>query len=205
METKWSEQYLINQYFILSSWRHIDTYLWKLFLFWRFYIPSNKKLPPPIYSPIPFMVFMYILAFFECLARWVKVWADDILKYFFLFFQVNRIWHFMQIVSSGAHWTVSCTQYLAESQKNTDNLYLRRLERSVDFCSFYKEINLCYLLFAFLCTKQFWQFSSLKVCQFPLNLLSELNKFSYFPHKIRLYVSIKLSHLEDITLYCMKK
>ena len=27
--------------------------------------------------------------------------ADDILKYFFLFFLENRIWHFMQIVSQG--------------------------------------------------------------------------------------------------------
>ena len=31
----------------------------------------------------------------------VKLSSDDILKYFFLFFPENRIWHFMQIVSNG--------------------------------------------------------------------------------------------------------
>ena len=39
--------------------------------------------------------------FNECLALWVKFSADDILKSFFLFFQGNRIWHFMQIVYIG--------------------------------------------------------------------------------------------------------
>ena len=35
------------------------------------------------------------------LALRVKFSADDILKYFFLFFPENRIWHFMQIDSIG--------------------------------------------------------------------------------------------------------
>ena len=35
------------------------------------------------------------------LAIWVKFSADDILKYFFLIFPGNRIWHFMQVVSTG--------------------------------------------------------------------------------------------------------
>ena len=35
------------------------------------------------------------------LALWVKFSADDILKYFFLFFPENMFRHFLQIVSSG--------------------------------------------------------------------------------------------------------
>ena len=31
----------------------------------------------------------------------IKITAEDILEYFFLFFPENRILHFMQIVSSG--------------------------------------------------------------------------------------------------------
>ena len=35
------------------------------------------------------------------LALWVKISAEDILKYFYLFFSENRIWRFMQIVFLG--------------------------------------------------------------------------------------------------------
>ena len=37
----------------------------------------------------------------KCLALWVKFSADDNIEICFLFFSENRIWHFMQIVSSG--------------------------------------------------------------------------------------------------------
>ena len=30
-----------------------------------------------------------------------KISADDIFKYFILYFPENKLWHFMQIVSSG--------------------------------------------------------------------------------------------------------
>ena len=33
-------------------------------------------------------------------ACWVKISADDILKYFSYFFLQGKIWHFMQIISS---------------------------------------------------------------------------------------------------------
>ena len=37
-------------------------------------------------------------------ACWVKIAADDILKYFFLCFSENGFWHFMQSVSLEAYF-----------------------------------------------------------------------------------------------------
>ena len=54
-----------------------------------------KDLPPP---PSPECISIP-LKLTLCNAYWVKISADDILKYFFLLFLENRIWHSMQIVS----------------------------------------------------------------------------------------------------------
>ena len=43
-----------------------------------------------------FMLAIYVIHVLHYLACWVKILADFILKYFFLIFIENRIWHFMQ-------------------------------------------------------------------------------------------------------------